>query len=472
MIVLTALVFVPALLNGVLLADLLWPARTASALALKLFLGIGIGLGLRSLLYFIYLLVLPAQHAFIYVDLASTAALLGLLLLRNQKSGAASSDNPMPPLTRFDRVAAVIAAIVVVVSLLSTANYLLRRRQGDWDAWMMYNRAARFLHMDQAHWLGSFSVQMDPIFHPDYPLFLAGDIVAGWELLGRESAGVPMLQSALFSIACLGLLASAVAAVRSFGQAMLGIVVLWGLPVFVNEGARQMADVPMAFFILATGTLLFMQALRPQRGLLALAGICAGLGAWTKNEGAVLVVAATAAVVLVLARRSSLRALFPFLAGAAVPVAILLGFRIFIAPSGDILGAAAGGTVQQILDPARHAVILTYLWGQVREFGSWSIPGLALGILPILLLYLVVFYRRPPRELAPALRTGSIILGVQILGYYAAYLVSPYDLAWHLTYSSTRIVLQVLPLLAFLILAATVDVGRVFDGPSAANSES
>ncbi len=48
-----------------------------------------------------------------------------------------------------------------------------------------------------------------------------------------------------------------------------------------------------------------------------------------------------------------------------------------------------------------------------------------------------------------------------MLGYYAAYLVSPYELSWHLTYSSSRIVLQVLPLLAFLILSATSDMETV-----------
>ena len=42
------------------------------------------------------------------------------------------------------------------------------------------------------------------------------------------------------------------------------------------------------------------------------------------------------------------------------------------------------------------------------------------------------------------------MLAIQMLGYYGAYLVSPYDLAWHLSYSSTRIVLQMFPLLLFL----------------------
>ena len=46
------------------------------------------------------------------------------------------------------------------------------------------------------------------------------------------------------------------------------------------------------------------------------------------------------------------------------------------------------------------------------------------------------------------------MLVVQALGYYAIYLITPYDLAWHLSYSAERIVLQIFPLLLFLVLAA------------------
>lgn len=462
MILQSLLVFVPALLNGILLAHLLWPEKTASALAVKLFLGIGLGLGLRSLLYFLYLLVLPARNAFIYLDLASTLVLLIVTIRRQPRPGASSwSDFSLPRLTSLQRIAALVAAAIISISLLTTVNYLLRRRQGDWDAWMMFNRAARFLYIDQAHWLDSFDPQMDPIFHPDYPLFLAGDIVAGWELLGRYSSAIPMLLSALFSLAALGLLAASVASIRSFGQSALAVVLLWGLPVFVDEGARQMADVPMAFFILATGTLFFLYVLKPHPGLLALAGLSAGLGAWTKNEGTVLAVAATAALLLVLARGRSLRLALPFIAGAAAPIAILVAFRVLIAPSGDILDAALGGSLRQMLDPARHQVILAHLWSELTEFGSWGIPGLGIGVLPVLLLYSAVFYHHPPPARARAFAAGFIILTVQFLGYYAAYLVSPYDLTWHLSYSSTRIVLQIFPLLLLLLLAATVDVETV-----------
>ncbi len=294
MSILAPAVFVLPILSGFLLAHALWPERTLQALLLKSFLGIGIGLGLRGLLYFGYLLLFAGQDWFIWVEL-TTLVLLALVTLRRvQWLG--------PPMPRSglrvrvagpSRVLIPIAGVVLLISLLSTANYLLRRRQGDWDAWMMYNRAARFVYLDQAHWLDSFSPRMDPLFHADYPLLLAMNVASGWQEIGRDSAGVPMVQSALFAVACAGLLVAAVAVVRGRAQAALALILLWGIPVFVNEGARQMADVPLAFFVLATGSLLYLAGRRESRGLLALAGLTAGLAAWTKNEGAVLVVGAS-----------------------------------------------------------------------------------------------------------------------------------------------------------------------------------
>jgi hypothetical protein len=452
------LVFLPALLSGMLLVHILWPDGRFWSLAVKVFLGMGVGLGLRSLLYFLYLLVLPARNAFIFIDLACLLTLLSIAVVMQRRTGSLDRALASPPaLSRGQRALVAISGIVFLISLLSTANYLLRRRQGDWDAWMMFNRAARFMYFDQAHWQESFSPKMDPIFHADYPLLLAMNIVAGWEMLGRDAAAVPMLQSAMFAVACIGLAASALAAVRSVGQAALGVMILWGVPVFVNEGARQMADMPMAFFILSTGALFYLFAVQERPGLLVLAGITTGLAAWTKNEGSVLVVGASAAVLFAFGRRLGLRPLWAFVAGLAAPLVVTLYFKFLLAPSGDIVSAAAGGSLGQLVDSSRHLLILQYVWSELRDFGSWGVFGWSLGILPVLALYAVLFRSSVSPELKPAYVAGFSLLAIQMLGYYAAYLVSPYDLGWHLSYSSTRIVLQVFPLLLFLTLCASLD---------------
>jgi hypothetical protein len=464
--------FIPALVSGALLTHILWPDRGFWALITKFFLGIGIGLGLRSLLYFIYLLVLPDRHLFIYFDLALLASLTVIAAGRERMSGKWDWSQVRPArLSGSQCVLVIVSGIVFLVSLLGTANYLLRRRQGDWDAWMMYNRAARFIHFDQANWRESFSRQMDPIFHADYPLLLASSIAAGWELVGGDSSAVPIIQSALFAVACVGLAAGSLALVKSIGQAAMAVLFLWGIPVFVNEGARQMADVPIAFYMLATGVLLCLYVVRREAGLLVLAGFTAGLAAWTKNEGAVFVIAAAAAVLIALGPRPSWRLMLRFAAGLALPLATVLYFKLFMAPSGDILTGAAGGLVAKVADLSRHAVILRYLRSELTGFGGWGIAGLGIGILPILAVYYLLCRGPVPAENKPALAAGFVMLGIQLLGYYAAYLVSPYELEWHLSYSSTRIVLQLFPLLLFLILFASREAEKVLSPASAIPTE-
>lgn len=463
-------VFILPLLTGVLLAHLLWPDRTLQGLLLKVSLGIGIGLGARSLLYFAYLLLFAGQNWFIVIELGAFLAVAALTVQRESQHG--SRIWPVgwrPRLRGSGGVLVAIAGLVVLISLLSTANYLLRRRQGDWDAWMMYNRAARFAYLDQTHWLESFSPRMDPLFHADYPLLLAMNIASGWQALGRDSAGVPMVQSGLFAIGCVGLIASSVGSVKSVGQAALALIVLWGVPVFVNEGARQMADVPLAFYILATGSLLFMYALHPHPGLLALSGLTAGLAAWTKNEGAVLVIGASLGFLVVMWGRFAWKSLISYGAGLAAPLAVLLYFKIYIAPPGDMLGGGAARLAQQASDIARHAEILQYFWREIIGFGSWGIGPLSIGIIPILALYYALFRAPIPAAERPAYTAVGVVLGLQLIGYYAAFLITPYDLTWHLSYSTERLVLQIFPLLLFLILCASLPAEAVL-GAGAAQS--
>jgi hypothetical protein len=41
------------------------------------------------------------------------------------------------------------------------------------------------------------------------------------------------------------------------------------------------------------------------------------------------------------------------------------------------------------------------------------------------------------------------------VGYYTIYLITPYDLTWHLSHSASRIVIQMVPLITFGVLAAS-----------------
>jgi dolichyl-phosphate-mannose-protein mannosyltransferase len=462
MTALSLLLYILPVATGTLLVHALWPDRAPFNLAFKCFLGIGIGLGLRSLLYFTYLFFFAGRHWFLAVELAALVILLAFHTARSlRRRGSPLRVVSQPEVTGVVWPLLLTAGVVFLVSIVSTGSYLLRRQQGAWDAWMMYTRTARFLYIDQVHWLESFSPRMDPLFHADYPLLLGTNIAASWDELGTETTRVPMVQSTLLSLACAGLLASALGSIKSVGQAALGFSILWGIPILVNQGASQVADVPLALFILATGALFFLYVQRQESGLLALAGITTGLGAWTKNEGSLLVIGATAGVIAILWRQRSWRDLRTYAAGLAFPFGVVLYFKFRLAPPSDILSGGPARWVQQGLDPARHASILADYFKEILTMGNLGFPALAVGIIPILVIFYLLFRAPIPAGRRIAYAAGLIIILIQLIGYYGAYVITPYNLAWHLTFSAERTLSQVFPLLLFLVMCATIPAESV-----------
>ena len=502
-------IYLFVILSGGMFVHLIWPEREIKILFFKFFLGIGVGLGFSSLFYFLYLFTFAGQRWFVFIQLAIFLVLLAFTIWKEKnlitlKPPSSAAGTPPKALSRTQIVLVGIAAVVFIVSLLGTGSYLLRRQQGDWDAWMMYNRAARFIYRDQIHWLESFSRQMDPIFHADYPLLLALNVTSGWETLGTESAYVQMIQSALFALAALGIFVSALASLKSIGQAALGLIIFWGTPTLVNEGAREMADLPVAFFILATVILIYFYFVYKKPTLIALAGLTAGLAAWTKNEGTLFVVGVVVALVvafmfgsefinplkppssaagtppranenLVSSRLSAvfsqcrdfvvnfknnfLPALLRFSLGLVFPFAITIFFKLFLAPPSDVLRGTATAA-QKILAISRHLEILQFTGREFLNFGGWTN---LIGIIPALIIYFLLFRLPAAKELRPAYLVGITILAVQLLGDYGVYLITPYDLTWHLSYSIERIVLQIFPVIAFLILCASRTPENIFD---------
>ena len=72
-----------------------------------------------------------------------------------------------------------------------------------------------------------------------------------------------------------------------------------------------------------------------------LAGMTAGLAAWTKNEGILFLAAIIAARFVTVARprglRAYLRELRHFVIGLAPPLAVLIYFKVALAPPNDLL---------------------------------------------------------------------------------------------------------------------------------------
>jgi hypothetical protein len=273
-----------------------------------------------------------------------------------------------------------------------------------------------------------------------------------------------MVQSAVFAVACAGLLASALACTKSSGQAALGLIVFWGTPTVVTEGARELADVPLAYFFLATGVLIHLYFVHRKAGLLVLAGLTAGLGAWMKNEGSVFVIAAAVGLAIAFLREKPWRVMLWYTMGLIIPISIVMYFKFFLAPPSDVLSNGAARSIAQALDLARHAEILGAFWNELFTFGGWSIMAQPIGIIVVLLVYLLLTHSPSSSQYRPLFTAAIVMIVVQMLGYYAVYVITPYDLQWHLGFSIFRIFLQVFPVMTFVILSSARSPESIFGG--------
>ncbi|MGA7194260.1 MAG: hypothetical protein WBW94_11580 [Anaerolineales bacterium] len=453
MTLLSILVFLPSIFSGIVIVHLLWPERGWKIIWVKIFLGIGLGLGQASLLDFIYMLLFSNENGFLFVQLALFVGLLIIVIVRERTNLRLAL-----PRIRFGRLQIILLAgllIVTILSALSAVNVWAREPHGAWDAWMMYNRAARFIYRDQPGWLGSFSRQMDPIFHADYPLQLGMDVAWAWQAVGQESQRVPIVLSGLFMLACAGLLGASLNLTKSLGQASVSLILLLGSSLIGNEGASQRADLPLAYFFLSTIILIYLYASSKKPGLLILAGFTAGLAAWTKNEGSLFVLVTLPVLFIAFFRQNPWRVLGWYVLGLVFPLVIVLYFKEFLAPPSDVLSSGITRSIQQALDLSRHITILKSFGADFLSFGGWGI-----GILPILVVYAFIFKLAPSSDLGPAYLAIGLILILQTIGYYGIYLITPYDLQWHIDFSLGRLVFQLYVPFLFLFFTIVTDVEK------------
>lgn len=160
-----------------------------------------------------------------------------------------------------------------------------------------------------------------------------------------------------------------------------------------------------------------------------------GLAASCKNEGMALLVAA--AVALVLARRRLIARLWP----AILTVLPWLLLRWHYGLQSDLVQSGAlGRLMDRVASPAPllSALRAVPLGGSV--FWIATAVALLIGV----------------RRLIRDERFLSIAITTQFLFFIGAYLVTPYELAWHVRTSWERIVGQLMPALALLALLVTV----------------
>jgi hypothetical protein len=456
--------------TGILLAFLFCPSlkNGAAGRAFGLFAGSGLGLGIASCLAFLCLLAgVPRSLPIVDLGVALLAGICWFLFSRRPAGGEA---RPLPETRKRSRFEILLAGVVSLELIASAASFILaflKEPHGRWDAWLIWNMHARFLFRGGDHWPEAFASGLD-WSHWDYPLLLPLAIARSWSYTGGESLPVPAVMAALFTFLTLGILCASLCLLRSRSQGYLAAMILMGTPFFIAMGASQFADIPLAFFILTTLALLLFQSRSAEgwRGALILAGLAAGLCAWTKNEGLLFFLVATAALFGTTIHAAGWKAAFRrttmFLAGAVPVLLIIVYFKLRLAPANDLMaGVSWAALSDKLLDWGRYEATARAFFITGISFTQGLIDvrlGMRLnpGAVNIILLtgYLLFAGIRIDREDRPGLLQTGASLVLMPAGYFFVYVLTPLDLAYHLATSLNRLFLQLWPgviLLIFMI---------------------
>ena len=413
-------------------------------------LSVGFGLGVFSIVFFLNR-VLGSKH-FLITDVSAFAALLGIAALFRRRTSESVFSLPTPLSFKasspwFLRLTALALFVSISVAIYCViAQTRAHPHGGGWDAFAIWNLHARFLFRGGPHWRDGFTPLLS-WSHPDYPLLLPASIAHFWSLLGTADPRVPAVIAIAFTFATVGLLFATLAISRGRISAMMGCIALLTTPAFVEQGTWQYADVPLSFFFLATIACLHLNDGRllqsPGSGSLFLAGIASGFAAWTKNEGvlflAAMIVARQWAFIQSSRRPAQQKVPFSrhsamFLAGCAPVLALIIYFKHWIAPPGDLF-SSPDVMLLRMVQPARLWAVTKWFGKDLLRFGDWLlVPGTVL-----VAIYYGICGRR-------GINGGAALgLVLTLAGYFFIYLITPYDIYWHLRFSSARLFLQLWP---------------------------
>jgi 4-amino-4-deoxy-L-arabinose transferase-like glycosyltransferase len=482
---------------GFVVVHLLLPREKPLIVAL---LSVGIGYGVTS--WIVLFLLLAAGQASRGILLAEAAAIFAgaILAYRRRRRPHVPARIQIKKFSR--RLVSLETALIlgfIAVAVLAAARYVLSTRMapyGSFDAWESYNMKARFILLSGKDWKQLFTTLPDPV--PDYPLFLPLSVAGVLMSIGKDSLAVPAALAVLFICATVGLLLATLGEARwSRSQAAMAGMVLLGTPFFVHLSFAQYADIPLAFFFLATMALLFLHATRGPvktsagdlRGtglqrdhgnsrLLIAAGLTAGLSAWVKNEGLVFFPAVCITYFVfswrTVGRRDAIRRLRMFLSGGAGPVILALLFKMTFAGTNALVATQGrAGMMRKLLMPHRYLEVLEGFGYHLYHLASW--PE---SILLLLAVYALILGVRVEKRERCALLTCAATLLIMLGVYFVVLVGSPYDtppfdVSWYILVTAPRLFMQLWPcfLLVFFLTVRTpdeiIDLLRSKSAPSA-----
>ncbi|MEO7271071.1 MAG: glycosyltransferase family 39 protein [Vicinamibacterales bacterium] len=334
---------------------------------------------------------------------------------------------------------ALLCLVVCAVAVTAFAATSRVQPHGEWDAWAIWNLRARFLFL-ATNWRDGLSPLM-PWSHPDYPLLLPLSVARIWTYAGHDTQAVPIALAALFAATSVAIVGISVGTARSASLGWYAAAAVAGSPAFIRYTPSQCADLPLAAYVLVSVLSLGEGLTTAARAPWVMAGIGAGLAAWTKNEGLVFCLLIIAAAVLAPCpdQTRSRATRCGYLVVGTVPMLGALGLLKLITPSNDLLAAGTlSSALSHLHELDRWQTVAGRFWHEL-----WYSGASLVGVLPAVVAFVGLRGLQKPVAVGPA--TGLAVVALLVTTYALVYVVTPQDLEWHLNTSVDRVLLQVYP---------------------------
>jgi hypothetical protein len=271
-------------------------------------------------------------------------------------------------------------------------------------------------------WSVLFQVDYPPLLPLVYDAFAV--LHGGWD--DRWLGGV----TTLFGIG--SLLVIRFEAERETGSSWAGSLLTLGMTGVVLSPWIGLAEGPLAAYIISGCLLIRRGAGINDPSVLRLGAVMLGCAALTKNEGLTMIIAAALGVAVATRSARMVLHLWPAVI-VTLPwliVRTVYGLQTDLAQQG-----ALGRIAARMMEPTELLQALSATWlGRPLLFAALT-AGLVIGI----------------RRIARSEQFLMVAVLAQICFYLLAYMASPHDLGWHVTWSWERLVSHVLPLVVFAV---------------------
>jgi len=432
-------------------------------LVLIVILGTGLGLGITSSTIFLWLVIFGQPDS--YYFLAEFGFIVLLFLLASYSIRSTKNPQRNPIINSNDDLNTIVwlKYLFYILLVISLASFALKTfgidPHGRFDAYTMWNYRARLLFLGGNQWSYAFSKEIIST-SPDYPLLLPASIFRMWVIIGTDSIAVPITIAAFFTFGSILLILQGLSIVRGQNHGYLTAIFMLIATQYVKFAAHQYADIPLSFFILSTIILLTLKEKYPSAALriMFLAGLTTSCAAWTKNEG--LLFLALMILVLILYNIKikkllrSIKEFFYFLLGLTPILGTEIFFKLKIAPTNDLVNLNNFSNIfSYLVQLDRYQKIFLKFAEEVFLFND--------GIIFIMVVYLLFsgldknFFNR--KMLSPPVT----LFGLLLCGYFFSFLISPYDLQWHVNAAVDRLLMHIWPSWAFLFFLCTKGAEKV-----------